>query len=156
MAALREYHLRDLPTRFLSLSCRRTSVGGQLPHPPHLSLLIRPPFTWSLCGMLLQVHLLAGFSVFRKGWHHVKVFGRQWDKVSSTEVLKKWRKRTLHIVCDGVEGSIDTLRKGPRGDIGEGVIPRSMGWYVDEFDQKVPWKSTDYIDIKAMNFVSSW
>lgn len=40
------------------------------------------------------------------------------------------------------------------GENEEGVIRRSMEWYVDEFDQKVPWKSTDYVNVSAMNFVS--
>lgn len=102
--------------------------------------------------MLLQVDLPAGFSISRNGQHHVKTFGCQWDKVTSTEVLKKWRKLTLHKVYDGVEGHICTLCKGPQGDNGEGIIPRSMDWYVDEFGQKVPWKSTDYVNIYSNKF----
>lgn len=125
---------RDSAARFLSLFWRRISVGEQLPALPHLSSPIHPPFTESLSGTLVQAHPC----LFPQSVGMFKVLGCQWDKVNSTEVLKKIKILTLCMVSDWAEGSIVGLGKKLQGDTGEGVILRTMWWCVDYFDQKVP------------------
>lgn len=148
---------RDTPDRILSLFCGRTSAGGhRVPPPPHLSSQIHPPFTQGpcvgCCSRFTPCLVSQSVGMF---WQHVKVFGCQWDKVNSAEVLKKILK--VHSLSSillsrreyGWSRQRTMGRHWGRSYSENCVVIRQLFWSKSPLEINILWCIT------AINFVSS-
>lgn len=125
-----------------------SSTTSQLPNPSSL-------YTGSLCGMLLQVHPRLVSQSVGMFWQHVKVFGCQWDKVNSAEVLKKILK--VHSLSSillsrreyGWSRQRTMGRHWGRSYSENCVVIRQLFWSKSPLEINILWCIT------AINFVSS-